>query len=81
VVPEFAWAGSFGTMTTGLPYIGAIPRHPRIHAVMAMAAMASPSRGSLPRSSRPRSAGWTTRMQTRLPSTTGCISINNPSSP
>ncbi|MCZ8544388.1 FAD-binding oxidoreductase [Mesorhizobium qingshengii] len=34
VRPEFAWAGSFGTTTTGLPYIGAIPRHPRIHAVM-----------------------------------------------
>ena len=26
--PEFAWAGSFGTTTTGLPYIGAVPRHP-----------------------------------------------------
>ncbi|AZN96120.1 FAD-binding oxidoreductase [Mesorhizobium sp. M9A.F.Ca.ET.002.03.1.2] len=33
-LPEFAWAGSFGTTTTGLPYIGALPRHPRIHAVM-----------------------------------------------
>lgn len=32
--PEFAWTGSFGTTTSGLPYIGAIPRHPRIHAVM-----------------------------------------------
>lgn len=32
--PEFTWTGSFGTTTTGLPYIGAIPRHPRIHAVM-----------------------------------------------
>ena len=32
--PEFAWTGSFGTTTTGLPYIGALPRHPRIHAVM-----------------------------------------------
>ena len=32
--PEFSWAGSFGTTTTGLPYIGAVPRHPRIHAVM-----------------------------------------------
>lgn len=32
--PQFTWAGSFGTTTTGLPYIGAIPRHPRIHAVM-----------------------------------------------
>ncbi|BAV47710.1 FAD dependent oxidoreductase [Mesorhizobium loti] len=34
VKPEFAWTGSFGTTSTGLPYIGAIPRHPRIHAVM-----------------------------------------------
>ena len=34
VRPEFAWTGSFGTTTTGLPYIGAIARHPRIHAVM-----------------------------------------------
>ncbi|WP_027060013.1 NAD(P)/FAD-dependent oxidoreductase [Mesorhizobium loti] len=34
VRPEFAWTGSFGTTTTGLPYIGAVPRHPRIHAVM-----------------------------------------------
>ncbi|MCV3210810.1 FAD-binding oxidoreductase [Mesorhizobium sp. YC-39] len=32
--PEFAWAGSFGTTTSGLPYIGALPRHPRIQAVM-----------------------------------------------
>ncbi|MER8413121.1 FAD-binding oxidoreductase [Mesorhizobium sp. M1342] len=32
--PDFAWTGSFGTTTTGLPYIGAIPRHPRIHAVL-----------------------------------------------
>ena len=32
--PEFAWAGSFGTTTTGLPYIGQVPRHPRILAVM-----------------------------------------------
>ncbi|MBZ9680467.1 MULTISPECIES: NAD(P)/FAD-dependent oxidoreductase [unclassified Mesorhizobium] len=32
--PDFAWTGSFGTTTTGLPYIDAIPRHPRIHAVM-----------------------------------------------
>ncbi|MEQ1944733.1 FAD-dependent oxidoreductase [Mesorhizobium sp. VNQ89] len=31
---EFAWAGSFGTTSTGLPYIGAVPRHPRVHAVM-----------------------------------------------
>ncbi|WP_250888776.1 FAD-dependent oxidoreductase [Mesorhizobium sp. dw_380] len=34
VRPEFAWTGSFGTTTTGLPHIGAIPGHPRIHAVM-----------------------------------------------
>ncbi|MBL8578256.1 MAG: FAD-binding oxidoreductase [Mesorhizobium sp.] len=32
--PEFAWAGSFGTTATGLPYIGRIPSRPRIHAVM-----------------------------------------------
>lgn len=31
---EFAWAGAFGTTTTGLPAIGKIPRHPRIHAIM-----------------------------------------------
>lgn len=31
---DYSWAGAFGTTTTGLPYIGAIPRHPRIHAVM-----------------------------------------------
>lgn len=32
--PDFAWTGSFGTTPTGLPYIGAIPRHPRIFAAM-----------------------------------------------
>jgi len=32
--PEFAWTGSFGTTTTGLPCIGEVPRHPRIHAVL-----------------------------------------------
>ncbi|MEO9340643.1 FAD-dependent oxidoreductase [Mesorhizobium sp. SB112] len=32
--PEFSWAGSFGTTTTGLPYIGRVPRKPRIFAVM-----------------------------------------------
>lgn len=32
--PEFAWTGSFGTTATGLPYIGAVPRQPRVHAVM-----------------------------------------------
>ena len=31
--PEFAWAGSFGTTTTGLPYIGSLAKHPRIFAV------------------------------------------------
>ncbi len=31
---EFAWTGSFGATGTGLPYIGAIPHHPRVHAVM-----------------------------------------------
>ena len=31
--PEFSWAGSFGTTTTGLPYIGALPGHPRLFAV------------------------------------------------
>ena len=32
--PDFAWAGSFGTTATGLPYIGALPDRPRIFAVM-----------------------------------------------
>lgn len=32
--PEFAWTAAFGSTRTGLPYIGALPRHPRIHAVM-----------------------------------------------
>lgn len=32
--PAFAWAGSFGTTPTGLPCIGTIPGHPRIHATM-----------------------------------------------
>jgi glycine/D-amino acid oxidase-like deaminating enzyme len=32
--PDFAWTGSFGTTPTGLPYVGAIPRHPRIFAAM-----------------------------------------------
>lgn len=30
---EFAWAGCFGTTTTGLPYIGELPGHPGIFAV------------------------------------------------
>ena len=32
--PEFAWTGSFGTTRTGLPLIGKLPRHPRVHAVL-----------------------------------------------
>lgn len=32
--PEFAWAGSFGTTTTGLPIIGPVPRKPNVFAVM-----------------------------------------------
>ncbi|MGE3306248.1 MAG: NAD(P)/FAD-dependent oxidoreductase [Rhizobiaceae bacterium] len=32
--PQFAWAGSFGTTSTGLPAIGMVPRHPRMFAVM-----------------------------------------------
>ncbi|MFI0849530.1 NAD(P)/FAD-dependent oxidoreductase [Mesorhizobium sp. IMUNJ 23232] len=32
--PEFAWAGAFGTTTTGLPMIGTIPRKPDLFAVM-----------------------------------------------
>lgn len=32
--PEFAWAGAFGTTSTGLPYIGTIPGKPRVFAVM-----------------------------------------------
>lgn len=31
--PAFAWTGSFGTTTTGLPYIGPIPGRPRVFAV------------------------------------------------
>lgn len=31
---EFAWAGAFGTTTTGLPLIGTLPTHPRVYAVM-----------------------------------------------
>ncbi|TGS19178.1 FAD-binding oxidoreductase [Mesorhizobium sp. M2E.F.Ca.ET.209.01.1.1] len=33
-VAEFAWTGSFGATDTGLPIIGSVPGHPRIHAVM-----------------------------------------------
>lgn len=32
--PDHAWCGSFGTTATGLPFIGRVPRRPRIHAVM-----------------------------------------------
>ena len=32
--PEFAWTAAFGSTSTGLPYIGALPQHPRILAVM-----------------------------------------------
>lgn len=32
--PQFAWAGAFGSTSTGLPVIGAVPGKPRIHAVM-----------------------------------------------
>lgn len=31
---EFAWSGSFGATGTGLPIIGTLPGHPRVHAVM-----------------------------------------------
>jgi glycine/D-amino acid oxidase-like deaminating enzyme len=34
VEPEFKWTGSFGTTPTGLPYVGAIPRFPRIFSAM-----------------------------------------------
>lgn len=34
VTPQFAWAGAFGSTSTGLPIIGPVPRKPRIHAVM-----------------------------------------------
>ncbi|MEZ2333912.1 NAD(P)/FAD-dependent oxidoreductase [Mesorhizobium sp. RCC_202] len=30
----FAWSGSFGATGTGLPIIGSVPGHPRVHAVM-----------------------------------------------
>lgn len=31
---EFAWAGAFGSTSSGLPLIGKVPRHPRVHAVL-----------------------------------------------
>jgi glycine/D-amino acid oxidase-like deaminating enzyme len=30
----FAWAGAFGITETGLPFIGPVPRHPKLYAVM-----------------------------------------------
>jgi glycine/D-amino acid oxidase-like deaminating enzyme len=32
--PDYAWAGAFGSTSTGLPIIGPVPRKPRILAVM-----------------------------------------------
>jgi glycine/D-amino acid oxidase-like deaminating enzyme len=32
--PEFAWAGSFGNTSTGLPLIGPVPGKPRLFALM-----------------------------------------------
>ncbi|AEQ50997.1 NAD(P)/FAD-dependent oxidoreductase [Pelagibacterium halotolerans] len=32
--PQYAWAGSFGNTTTGLPLIGPVPHRPRIFALM-----------------------------------------------
>jgi len=32
--PDFAWAGAFGTTSTGLPLIGRVPRRPNVLAVM-----------------------------------------------
>ena len=32
--PEFAWAGAFGTTSTGLPLIGKVPGHTRVFAVL-----------------------------------------------
>lgn len=32
--PEFAWAGAFGTTSTGLPMIGRVPHEPHIFAIM-----------------------------------------------
>lgn len=31
-VAEYVWSGTFGTTTDGLPLIGGVPGHPRIHA-------------------------------------------------
>ncbi len=31
---EYAWTGSFGTTSTGLPIIGKAPRHKNVHAIM-----------------------------------------------
>ena len=32
--PLYSWCGSFGESPTGLPLIGAIPRHPHCYAVL-----------------------------------------------
>ena len=32
--PDFAWGAAFGATETGLPRIGALPRRPRVQAVM-----------------------------------------------
>jgi len=32
--PEFAWSGSFGSTSDGLPFAGPVPRHPRLYAAM-----------------------------------------------
>lgn len=32
--PDYAWTGSFGTTSTGLPIIGKVPGRSRIHAIM-----------------------------------------------
>ena len=32
--PDYAWTGSFGTTSTGMPFIGRIPRRPRLFAVL-----------------------------------------------
>lgn len=32
--PEFVWAGSYGSTSTGLPLIGKVPGHPNVFAVM-----------------------------------------------
>lgn len=34
VEPAFRWSGSFGITETGLPWIGALPNHPRVFSMM-----------------------------------------------